>query len=218
MRYNQKEISIIKQIYKKINDKIKTRLAEFKNIWNTASDAELFAELVFCILTPQSKALICWEAVKTLVKKDLLINGTISEIAKEIRNVRFMNNKARYIADARTKFFICGKFYIKPVLDKIESNIERRDWLFQNILGIGYKEASHFLRNIGFGYDIAILDRHILKNMMILKVIKEIPKTISRKIYLDLEKKLIDFAIAIDIPVDHLDFVLWYREAGEVFK
>jgi len=38
------------------------------------------------------------------------------------------------------------------------------EWLVKNLTGLGYKEAGHFLRNIGSG-KIAILDRHILRNL-----------------------------------------------------
>lgn len=55
---------------------------------------------------------------------------------------------------------------------------------------MSYKEASHFLRNVGFGEDVAILDRHILRNLERLAVIDEIPKTLSPKLYLEIEDRL----------------------------
>ena len=91
-------------------------------------------------------------------------------------------------------------------------------WLVKKIKGIGYKEASHFLRNIGFSDEVAILDRHILKNIKKLGVIKEIPKTITPKKYLEIEKKIEKYCKKIEIPMDHFDLLLWYLEAGEVFK
>ena len=87
-----------------------------------------------------------------------------------------------------------------------------------NIKGLGYKEASHFLRNIGLGGDLAILDRHILKNLALLGVIDEVPASPSKKMYLEIEKKMIDFSREAKIPMSHLDLLLWYKEAGEVFK
>lgn len=107
---------------------------------------------------------------------------------------------------------------IKALLDKFSDVYERREWLVKNIKGLGYKEASHFLRNIGFGKDIAILDRHILKNLNLLGVIKEIPESMGRKKYLGIEKNMAEFAKEIDIPLAHLDLLLWYKETGEIFK
>jgi len=96
--------------------------------------------------------------------------------------------------------------------------VEMREFLVRNIKGMGYKEASHFLRNIGLGENLAILDRHILKNLISLGVIDSIPKTLTRKKYLKIEKKMREFAKDIGIPMAHLDLVLWFKEAGLIFK
>ena len=131
---------------------------------------------------------------------------------KELKGVRFKNKKAQYIIEAR-------RFYnIKEILKNLKDVFEMREWLCKNIKGIGYKEASHFLRNIGFYEDVAILDRHILKNLKKLKVIEEIPKNLTKKNYLEIENKMKKFAKEIGIPLPHLDFVLWYKETGEIFK
>ncbi len=135
-----------------------------------------------------------------------------------IHPVRFKNNKAEYIIKAREKFYIDNIFSIKKVLMDFPENISARYWLNDNIKGIGLKEASHFLRNIGFGKNLAILDRHILKNLIIYKIIDEIPICLSFKKYHDIENRMIDFAEKIKIDIVHLDFVLWFKETGEVFK
>jgi N-glycosylase/DNA lyase len=74
------------------------------------------------------------------------------------------------------------------------------------------------LRNIGFEQDLAILDRHIVKNLQLLGVIEEIPGSLSRRGYLDTEKRMMEFSKAIQIPMSHLDLVIWYKETGEIFK
>ena len=66
---------------------------------------------------------------------------------------------------------------------------------------MGYKEASHFLRNIGLGYDIAILDRHILKNLKLFNVIDEIPSSISKKKYFEIEEKMRNFSKKIKLLI-----------------
>ena len=107
-----------------------------------------------------------------------------------------------------------------PIKDKIDpDNIaETREWLVSNVKGFGYKEASHFLRNIGFGSDIAILDRHILKNLKKHGVINEIPKTITKKNYFEIENRMRDFSKRSGIPMAHLDLLFWSNETGEIFK
>ena len=83
---------------------------------------------------------------------------------------------------------------------------------------MGWKEASHFLRNIGRGKDVAILDRHILRKMRDLNIINQIPDRISKKSYLEMEEKLKAFSGKIKISMDQLDLLLWYSAKGEIFK
>ena len=80
------------------------------------------------------------------------------------------------------------------------------------------KEANHLLRNLGFGRDIAILDRHILRNIAALGVIEEIPKSITEKNYYEIESKMREYSKISKITMDKLDLILWYKEAGEIFK
>jgi N-glycosylase/DNA lyase len=207
----------ILDLYKKIKPEIVQRIEDFRNVWKTADNNSLFIELSFCLFTPQSSARQCWKAVNILLEKNLLFSGEWEEISKEINIVRFRNNKAKYLIEARGKF-CCGDMGLRECLDLNADQFEKRAWLVKNVKGMGFKEASHFMRNIGIGDKLAILDRHILKNMKLLGVIDEIPGSITEKVYLSLEKKLAEFSKSSKIPMDHLDFVLWYKEAGEVFK
>src|SRR4030066_280561 len=169
MELNKPVISQLKRIYGIKKNEIISRLKEFKKLWSDGNDEEIFTELAFCILTPQSKAKSCWDAIAKLEKQDLLSKGTIKQIKQGLNCVRFKNKK-----------------------------------------GIGYKEASHFLRNIGFGEKIAILDRHILRNLNQLGIIEEIPKSISQAKYMQIEKNMMEFAKQINIPLSDLDLLFWY--------
>lgn len=244
----------IKNIYQSIRPKITSRLSEFNRLFKEGSDEDIFAELVFCILTPQSKAQSCWECVENLKRNKLLLTlnqnkfgsgleGTLREIANQINKARFKNNKAKYIVEARKKFLSGGKLNIKSQISQFGNAQEAREWLVNGtcpvrdrspsgdrtempeallisngVKGIGYKEASHFLRNIGFGKEIAILDRHILRNLKNLGVIRKIPLSLSKNRYLEIERKMKEFSRGVNIPVDELDLVFWYKETGEIFK
>ncbi|MCS7179951.1 MAG: N-glycosylase/DNA lyase [bacterium] len=175
-------------LYKDLKKEIERRIEEFE--YFNKKDTEIFAELCFCILTPQSKAKTCWIAIKSLMDKNLLLYGSEEEIKKELKNVRFKNKKTKYIIEARKKFFKNGRLIIKSMIKKFKNNKDLREFLVKNIKGLGWKEASHFLRNVGLGEDIAIIDRHILKNLKEFKIIKKIPKTITKGIYLKIEKNL----------------------------
>ena len=206
----------IEQIYDEIKPMIEKRIEEFKEVWKEG-DERVFDEMVFCLFTPQSKAKVCWDTVQELKENDLLLEGEEDTISDEIKRVRFRNNKAGYLVEARDKF-IENNRSIKEKISSFEDQREARKWIVNNVKGLGYKEASHFLRNIGQGENLAILDRHILRNLERLGIIDEIPKTLTKKRYLDIEKKMKGFSDEIDIPLGHLDLVLWYKETGEVFK
>lgn len=211
-------IQDLKQLHRTKQPEIVKRLKEFEQVWQTGTDAQIFRELAFCIFTPQSRAKACWEAVEALTDKNLLFEGNELKISQELSCVRFRNNKSKYLKRARDLFTTKGKLRIKPILNDFDDVYECREWLVKNIPGFGYKEASHFLRNIGFGEKLAILDRHILKNLVKLGVIDQIPQSISRKKYLEIEQKMQEFAKRVKIPLAHLDLILWYKETGEIFK
>lgn len=211
----QYSVQELKELYAPVKDQIENRLGEFRTIWEKASDEELFRELVFCLLTPQSKAKVCWKAVVRLARKSMIAEGEPCRIQEELFGVRFNKRKAEYICLARKTFLSSS---LRATLQRFDSPFAAREWLVDNVLGLGYKEASHFLRNIGLGEDLAILDRHILKNLALFEVIEEIPSTLSRKTYLDIERRMTEFSNRIGIPMGQLDLLLWYKEAGEVFK
>lgn len=209
----------ILKVYEKIGKDIDKRLKEFKEIWKNGSDEDIHAELSFCILTPQSKARNAWKAITTLRADGVLFIGDAQTISDYLNIVRFKNNKAKYLVELREKMKNeKGEIITKQFFNSLPSTFEKREWIVKNIKGMSYKEAGHFLRNVGFGEDVAILDRHVLKNLVKLEVISEIPKTITPKLYLEIEEKLRVYCKEVGIGMDQIDLLLWYLEAGEIFK
>ncbi|MFR8991709.1 MAG: N-glycosylase/DNA lyase [Fusobacterium sp.] len=209
----------IEKIYKEKQKDIEKRLREFKEIWERGSNEDIHAELSFCILTPQSKAVNAWKAITTLRENGLLFNGSAEDIVEYLNIVRFKNNKAKYLVALREQMQNeKGEIITKDFFNSITDVKEKREWIVKNIKGMAYKEAGHFLRNIGFGKEIAILDRHILKNLVKLEVIEDVPKSLTPKLYLEIEEKMKAYCKFISIPMDSLDLLLWYKEAGEIFK
>ena len=207
------------EIYKNKKDGIKKRLEGFKSV-SDFSDEKLFSELAFCILTPQSKAVTSWNAVQTLERNGLLLKGTQKQIRPFLQAVRFGENKSRYLIEARKLFTENGRINIKEELSEIRNNpILLREWLLENVKGLGMKESSHFIRNIGLSNSqLAILDVHILKNLKEFGVINEIPKSITKKKYLEIEERMKKFSDEIGIALDELDLLLWSKETGVIFK
>ena len=202
--------------YESIKTQIKNRLSEFKRIGETKDKKRIFEEMVFCLLTPQSKAKNAWEAIVNMRSDGSLYNGSEEAMKKHLRKIRFLNNKAKYIKELRNRYFNNNLIY-KMIFGESDE-VKLREWLVKNIKGYGYKEASHFLRNIGKGKTLAILDRHILKNLKAFSVIKTLPNTLTKKKYLSIEKQMRKFSKEIGIPMEELDLLLWFKETGEIFK
>ena len=204
-------------IYEKIKKDISKAISGYKKAWK-GTEKEVFAEMAFCILTPQSKAKNAWQAITTLVENNLLYEGSAEEIVEYLNIVRFKNNKSRYLVEFRDLMTEDGKLQPKKILESKGNTFEKRKWILKNVKGMGLKEANHVLRNLGFGEEIAILDRHILRNLQRLNVIEEIPKTLTEKKYYEIEEAMKKYSEYSGIKMDELDLVLWYKEAGEVFK
>ena len=192
--------------YNQRKEIIINRLDEFKRI----KQEELFYELCFCLLTPQCPAKKADAIVGELKKADFK-NKNIDP-HKFLKTTRFHNNRAKYFLEMKSEYN-----FIEQQLKNIKSAEEKRDFLVENIRGIGLKEAGHFLRNIGYE-NLAILDRHILKNLIEVKAIEELPKTLTKKKYFEIEKNFLEFSKKVSIPMDHLDLLFWSMETGEVFK
>jgi N-glycosylase/DNA lyase len=208
----------IRRLHEKIRGPIEERLAFFRTILDHGSSRELFMELVFCLLTPQSKARQSGRALQRLLDGDCLFCGKFDEIRGRLNIIRFRNKKAAYILEAREMFCSDNGVDLREYIEGFTSVHELRLDIARKVKGIGLKEASHFLRNIGLGSDIAILDRHILKNLVLLGVIQSVPSTITKRYYLEIESAMKGFSRDTGIPLDHLDFVLWYRETEDIFK
>lgn len=209
----------LEKIYFEKKDEIKKRLEEFKKIWKDGDNKDIHVELSFCILTPQSKAKNAWQAITTLRDNGLLFSGNAEEMVEFLNVVRFKNNKAKYLVELREQMTDKdGKLITKDFFTNFTTPLEARNWIVKNIKGMAYKEAGHFLRNVGFGEEVAILDRHILRNLVRLEIIDEIPKTITPKLYIEIEDKMKEYCKNVGIPMDYFDLLLWYKEAGEIFK
>ncbi len=213
----EKGLDQLIKAYQTKRDEIQRRLLEFKRILNESNE-RVFAELAFCICTPQSKATTCWEIISSLMRNGLLFKGNEEQIRPFLDAIRFGDNKAKYIVYARRFFTENSNLKIKEKIQSFDNVFKLREWLANNILGIGMKEASHFLRNIGLGKDFAILDRHILKNLKEYGIINEIPKSIPKKVYVDIEDKMREFSKRINIPMDELDLLFWSKETSMIFK
>jgi len=185
-----------------IRETINSRMAEFESVPRNFND--LFRELVFCILTAGTSAELGIKTIDHL--GDVIFTGNEKDIQKKLKEVyRFHTLRAGYIYQARDNF---------RNLDINDSDI--RINLVKNIKGIGMKEASHFLRNIGHK-NVAIIDFHIV-DLLVKHSLIEKPKTITPKKYLEIENILKQLTHETGTNLGELDLYLWYEETGKVLK
>lgn len=198
----------VKGEYEKRKFEIQSKLGEFAKNKNM-SDDDLFLELCFCLSTPLSKAEHAAKVINAK-NKELLIYGSEKDVANLLKGfVRFHNNKACYIVNARNFMKVLGNLPKDPV--------EARDFLVDNIKGLGMKEASHFLRNIGYR-NLCIIDGHVMNCLCELKVLPNNERPSSKKEYLDVEGKMKDYSKKVGIDADELDLVFWSSKTGKIIK
>jgi N-glycosylase/DNA lyase len=198
---------------------IRARLSDFESVLLEGDDARLFEELVYCIFTAGASARMGLNSVER-VRPHLLRAG-------HPRLTRLLVGAHRY-PNARSGYIVHTRKYLKRecglrMRERLESfgddSDARRDFFAANpgIKGIGYKEASHYLRNVGYrGY--AILDKHILRTLHECKVIDSPDPPTTKKKYLAVEDRMRNFADDIRINFDELDLLLWSNKTGEILK
>jgi N-glycosylase/DNA lyase len=207
-------IQLLDEIGKLKESQVKTlvdaRMKEFKRTGEKADD-EIFKELCFCILCAN------FNAERGIKIQEEISNGflILSEykLARELRETgyRYPNTRARYIVEAR-KF----KNSLKRIMNSFDNEIDLRDWLAKNVTGLGLKESSHFLRNVGYT-DCAIIDFHILDILTRWGLIER-PKTLTKQKYVEIEDVLRRIGARSSLSLGELDLYLWYMETGKVLK
>lgn len=211
-------IEKIKSAYIERSEEIKQRIAEFDDIWKNGSDEKLWEEMVFCFFTGGCSAKMGLRSVEAV--RLLLQTGTHEELMNAlVGRHRYPRARAGYIVASRDFLQEHCNLELRKKLESFADPLERRDWLVKEkrIKGLGYKEASHFLRNIGLkGY--AILDKHILRSLAELKIIDDPKPPNTRSKYLTIEQKLQNLSKLTKIDFDELDLVLWSMKTGEILK
>jgi N-glycosylase/DNA lyase len=197
---------------------IRARLAEFEEVRRAATNERLWEELVFCIFTAGASARMGLNSVEAV--RPLLADGSHDELAHALTGRhRYPRSRSGYIVVTREHLRDDCGMRLRERLESFDDPVERRDWLARtrDIKGLGYKESSHFLRNVGYrGY--AILDKHILRSLAELGVVESPDPPATRARYLAAEEKLRRFARLARIDFDELDLVLWSMKTGEILK
>jgi N-glycosylase/DNA lyase len=198
---------------------IRARLAQFAEVGRESDDARLFEELVFCIFTAGASAKMGLNSIER-VRPHLLKGNHRRLMRMLVGSHRYPRARSRYIVHTRDYLRRECDLRLREKLASFDGDMDaRRDFFARNpgIKGIGFKEASHYLRNIGYhGY--AILDKHILRTLHECGVIDSPRAPTTKKNYLAIEESMRKFAEDIKINFDELDLLLWSNKTGEILK
>ena len=220
MRRDREPVTVekIRAAHRARRREVRARLAEFAEVGRSSSDERLWEEMVYCIFTAGASARMGLGSVEAV--RHMLARGTPDELAAALRRRhRYPNSRSGYVV--ATREFLegdCG-MRLRERLEGFADPLERRDWLARErrIKGLGYKESSHFLRNVGYrGY--AILDKHILRCLAEVGRISSPAPPSTRARYLAAEESLRGFARDLGVDFDELDLVLWSLKTGEILK
>lgn len=207
----------LRSIYSERRDSIQAQLEEFKNVYKESDDRRIFEELSFCILTSAVGPKVGQKSLYAV--KDILLEGTEEELEKRLDGVHKFPDKARFIVHTREYLAERFGFKLKDLVRSFDDSQERRDFFADNdgIKGLGYVQASHFLRNIGFT-EYAILDKNVLLSLYEFGVIGSPKPASSKKRYIEVENKMKGFAEELGVTFEELDLLLWSRRTGYIPK
>lgn len=194
-----------------VGEEISKRMGGFEEL-HRRGNVEWFSELCFCILTAYSSAELGLKIQKDLNCEDFLTLSRENLCCK-------LREEGHRFSERRAEFIVCARDFsnIKETITSFSDERVAREWLVGRIRGLGYKEASHFLRNVGYK-NVAILDRHVIRVMFEYGLISEIPKTLTRRKYLEIEQKLEKLAERVGLSLGELDLYLWFMKTGKILK
>jgi N-glycosylase/DNA lyase len=204
----------------------------YKVRWYELSEEQLWLELVSCILGSRVLYETVSSCVSYLYQQKLLRPSIIiaepDKIEKKLANElsrpifsSFKKNKecrypypesrSGYIVQTAVEIYKNNGTNLRDILANCRNECEARESIRKKSKGIGYKQASLFLRNISFSENLAILDSHIIKYMILMNIIGDTKdlNISTRHTYVRLEGNLLDYAISKNKPISTLDMAIW---------
>lgn len=212
--------STIRVLCPLIEDKIRNHAT---NSWR---EYDLRQELVGCILGSQVRHEMAIAAMENLEHAGLLddvywlscdneeFECLVFEVLSGERSnlphsTRYRFPKARSKQLSRTRNALARISLTTRLADTGDSKYLRKT-LVAEIPGLGPKQASMFLRNIGRSYDLAILDSHVLRFMDVQDILPIGQARIGTvKGYEKAEQVAVNYADDLGYPAGYLDWAIW---------
>jgi N-glycosylase/DNA lyase len=200
--------------------------------WKQLSEQKLWEEMVSCILGSRTNFEIAFfyasmlsakklidiegiiddpffaeEAIKQLLESPLFVSSKYGKYMK----YPFYHSRSEYIVRTALNIYKNENTTLKNILSKCNSEFEAREILHELVIGMGYKQTSLFLRNIGYSHNLAILDTHVLKYMTYMELLSDFSKSdiSNKRKYIRTEKILNKYAISWNKNISRLDIAIW---------
>lgn len=209
--------------------------------WARMTEDDLWRELVACILGSRVRFEVAHSALERITKRrllcqelrssrfdhyerdvlDALSGKTLAEDGADTqRRYPFFRIRANQIRRAAERLY-GNRSSIREFLDNTRDIREARRRLAFEVPGLGPKQASLFLRNIGYTTHVAVLDIHVMTYMNWVGLTDELVKSISTvKKYEMLEDSFIDHSYSFGYTPDRFDLAVWVvvKVAKEEYK
>ena len=194
--------------------------------WENRTESELFREMVASILGSRVSFEIALVATDALEKEGLLEHlenesiylKKLTEVLSRplfspewprLRRYRFPKVRANSISQTSNAFYANGG-NIRNWLKSFNEPTDARRGVIDKAHGIGPKQASMFLRNVGYSNELAILDSHVLRFMNFIGLIDEVEANIATiRRYEHTESKFLNYAYKIGWSAGLLDQAVW---------
>ncbi len=185
-------------------------------LWETLACCILSSQVPYSLAQAATNAIMSSGTLLRPIKSDEeLFADLLQSLNKKLqvgnsrRRYRFPVARAQQLA--ATKIAVTKGFgSLTQLLDFFEDPDLTRAWLVKNAPGMGPKQASMFLRNVGYTYELAILDRHVLNYMAEVGILKTDKTAISGILrYREYEGLLQDHAAVLGTKIGLLDWAIW---------
>jgi len=199
--------------------------------WRLHTEQDLLYEACVCIFSSQMVFEVAEAGAKTLRNQGLLLSSNysgdieiyenrlivaLSDPLSITRNgeerkvrIRFKNRLASLLTTTLKSMSAQGQSFRKILRSSISAQEARGD-LIEQVWGFGPKQASLFLRRVGYCTDLAVLDTHIVDYLRVAKGIDPKPSALSRLSgYEPIEAEFKIVAKGFGYSVGCVDLAMW---------
>ena len=227
--YTLDDTSILERVTLRVYKRLEK--IEPRQTWLERTEGSLWHELVACILGSRVSFEHAQTATKYLSTRGLLDRSRYISCRDEfefdiaealsrpiclpltrsgsLSRYRYPRLRARHIRATVESLYMAG-YSIRGILDSSSGSHNARQRLMSATLGIGPKQSSLFLRNVGYAQDLAILDSHVMTYMNLLDLTSTGMKEVSKlATYEAVEERLTEYSQRLNVSLPNLDTAIW---------